>query len=464
MRTLVISDLHLGSASRSDLLRSPALRATLIDALRDVDRLVLLGDVLELRHGPSANALRAAGPVLQDLGAAMAGKQIVLLAGNHDHALVERWLERRSEDLECPPLERTQTFSAEEASPLAESLARWAGPAEVTVAYPGLAIRDDVYAIHGHYLDCHLTVPTMERLAIAAMGRLLDRPPESLRSVDDYEAVSAPVFAWINAVAATGKTGSALNGTTTMRMWRALDKDRPATHAANGYAAKTDATNGRVVGTANGGGGASGAGEASGAGGARGACGARGAANGNGDGDGDGASASMHPLARGDRSGDGEGGTLARVVAAARPRADGAKRLLRREAVRRGFPLAVAALNRAQLGPVQADVSSTALRRAGLEAMGEVATRLGVSDRYVIFGHTHRVGPLRGDDEHEWTPNGVKLVNTGSWTYSPGFLTPTPGESPYWPGSCVIVEEQGPPRIERLLLERSHEELRAARS
>lgn len=379
MRTLVVSDLHLGHSSRADVLRIPEVRAALIDVLRDVDRLVLLGDVLELRHGPSANVLRAAGPVFEELGAAMAGKQIVLLAGNHDHALVERWLERRTEDLECQPLQPTQTFAPQDASPLAESLARWAGPAEVSVAYPGIALRDDVYAIHGHYLDCHLTVPTMERLAIAAMGRMLERPPESLHSVEDYEAVSAPVFAWINAVAATGKTGSALNGTTTTRMWRALDKDRAVTHQA-------------------------------------------------------------------------------------RPRARAAKQLLGREVVRRGFPLAVAALNRARLGPVEADVSGEALRRAGVDAMGEVAVRLGVGDRYVIFGHTHRAGPLRGDDEREWRPRGVRLLNTGSWAYSPGFLTPTPGQSPYWPGSCVVIEDSGPPRIERLLVDRSHEELRAARS
>jgi predicted phosphodiesterase len=379
VRTLVVSDLHLGHSSRADVLRIPEVRAALIDVLRDVDRLVLLGDVLELRHGPSANVLRAAGPVFEELGAAMAGKQIVLLAGNHDHALVERWLERRTEDLECQPLQPTQTFAPQDASPLAESLARWAGPAEVSVAYPGIALRDDVYAIHGHYLDCHLTVPTMERLAIAAMGRMLERPPESLHSVEDYEAVSAPVFAWINAVAATGKTGSALNGTTTTRMWRALDKDRAVTHQA-------------------------------------------------------------------------------------RPRARAAKQLLGREVVRRGFPLAVAALNRARLGPVEADVSGEALRRAGVDAMGEVAVRLGVGDRYVIFGHTHRAGPLRGDDEREWRPRGVRLLNTGSWAYSPGFLTPTPGQSPYWPGSCVVIEDSGPPRIERLLVDRSHEELRAARS
>jgi hypothetical protein len=45
-------------------------------------------------------------------------------------------------------------------------------------------------------------------------------------------------------------------------------------------------------------------------------------------------------------------------------------------------------------------------------------------------------------------------VNTGSWSYARVFLTATPGESPYWPGTCVIVEDSGPPSIVRLLQDR----------
>lgn len=410
MRTLIVSDLHLGSASRADVLRDASVRAALVDALRDVDRLVLLGDTLELRHGPSGAAMRAAGPVLQELGAAMAGKQIVVVAGNHDHALVEGWLERRAESAERLPIAPAQSFAAAEASPLASSLARWAAPAEVSVAYPGIWLRDDVYAMHGHYLDCHFTVPTMERLAIATMGRVLGRPPESLQSADDYEAVTAPVFAWIDAVAATGTTSAALNGSTTIKVWNALDR---------GSSSRSR----------------------------------------------DGSSSRERPSGDGFSSPDGsssrDGGS--RDGSASR-RWEEAKRTIGRQAVRRGFPLAVAALNRARLGPVKADVSSDALRRAGLEAMGEVATRLGVGSAHVIFGHTHRVGPLPGDDEQEWRPRGVKLLNTGSWVYSPGFLTPTPGESAYWPGSCVVVEESGPPELRRLLVDRGHEQLQPART
>jgi hypothetical protein len=52
-------------------------------------------------------------------------------------------------------------------------------------------------------------------------------------------------------------------------------------------------------------------------------------------------------------------------------------------------------------------------------------------------------------------------VNAGNWTYSSSFLTTTPGESPYWPGGCVLVEDTGPPQSKRLLNDRSHAELAA---
>jgi hypothetical protein len=43
VRTLVISDLHLGSRNGVDVLRRPAARDALLEALDGVDRLVLLG-------------------------------------------------------------------------------------------------------------------------------------------------------------------------------------------------------------------------------------------------------------------------------------------------------------------------------------------------------------------------------------------------------------------------------------
>ena len=181
MRTLIISDLHLGSASGADVLRRAELRAPLLDALEGVDRLVLLGDVLELRHGPPRDAMAAARPFFEDLGRVLGARELVITAGNHDHALVEPWLSRRGEVDEPPPLGVEQLLEPAEVSPMLERIAEWASPARVRVAYPGVWVRPDVYATHGHYLDCHLTVPTLERLSMAVMSRALGRPAGSVR-------------------------------------------------------------------------------------------------------------------------------------------------------------------------------------------------------------------------------------------------------------------------------------------
>ena len=84
--------------------------------------------------------------------------------------------------------------------------------------------------------------------------------------------------------------------------------------------------------------------------------------------------------------------------------------------------------------------------------MGEVAARLELGDAYVVFGHTHRAGPLPGDDEREWRGRGgARLVNTGSWTYASIFLDAEPGESPYWPGGACSWRTGGRRVAQRLL-------------
>jgi predicted phosphodiesterase len=392
MRTLIISDLHLGSVSGSDVLRRAELREPLLEALADVDRLVLLGDVLELRHGPVREALAAARPFFEALGDALAGRELVIVAGNHDHALVEPWLARRGAEDRPAPLGLEQLLDPQDVSPAYERIAGWASPASVLIAYPGLWVRPDVYATHGHYLDCHLTIPTLERLSVGAMSRLLGRPADAFETVADYEAIGSPVFAWRDAVARDGHTGSTLNGMATVSAWSALRGDRHGQAGARGTASSS---------------------------------------------------------ANGRRPRRSRGSLL---------------RELRRRALVAAFPLAVAALNRAGLGPLSANISGTELRRAGLRAMDEVAVHLGLGDAHVVFGHTHRAGPLAGDEMGEWRGrDGARLLNAGSWTYAGIFLTPTPGESPYWPGSGVLVEDDGPPQLLRLLQDRTREQIRPPR-
>jgi hypothetical protein len=126
--------------------------------------------------------------------------------------------------------------------------------------------------------------------------------------------------------------------------------------------------------------------------------------------------------------------------------------------------LLVAALNAPDWDP--STRTSRAASCAGpARAVGEVTQRLGLGNAYVIFGHTHRAGPIPGDREQEWlAPGGAQLVNTGCWTYDGYFLTSAPGESPYWPGGCVLVEADGPPQLRRLLEDRPHAQLRPSRA
>jgi predicted phosphodiesterase len=367
------------------------MRASLLQAVADADRVVLLGDVLELRHGPPREAVAAARAFFEDLGHALAGRELIVVAGNHDHALVEPWLARRGEAEEAPlPLGLEQLIEPAEASSALARIAAWASPARTLVAYPGLWVRPDVYACHGHYLDCHLTVPTLERLSMAAMSRLLGRAPSTFQSVGEYESLGAPVYAWRDAVARDAHTSDALNGMATVAAWQALGGARDGARPGTGA-----------------------------------------------------------------RSAQGRRGSRLR----------GASARVRRWALVRGFPLAVAGLNRAGFGPLRSEISGVELRRAGLQAMGEVAARLGLEDAYVVFGHTHRAGPLPGDEPREWRGReGARLINAGNWTYAKAFLRDAPGESPYWPGTCVVVEGSGPPRLERLLQDRSHAEIMPIRA
>src|SRR3954468_9601868 len=102
--TLIVSALHLGGRTRAAVLRKPEVRPPLLEALRGVDRLVLLGDVLELRHGPPAEALSRSESFFRGVAGGFPDGEVVLLAGNHDHQTIEPWLARRARAKEPAPL------------------------------------------------------------------------------------------------------------------------------------------------------------------------------------------------------------------------------------------------------------------------------------------------------------------------------------------------------------------------
>lgn len=337
------------------MLRRAEPRARLLEAAAGCERLVLLGDVIEFRHGPLSEALDAAEPVLEEIAAALgAGRQVLLVPGNHDHRLLREWLGRRAADAAPPPLGLEAAVEWRDDEPLAR-IVRALEPAAVSVSYPGAWLREDVYAIHGHYCDRHSTVPILERLGSGLMARLIPEPDGGPAQAEDYEATLGPMYDWIDAVAERGGFAGARGGSVQVRAWRGLQPGRR-------------------------------------------------------------------------------------------------RRRLRGRAVRLGFLAFVFALNRAGMGPLRADISGAELRRSGLRATAEALGRLGVDAPHVIFGHTHRAGPLAGDDRSEWMASaGMALLNAGSWVYERGFLGDDPGRSPYRPGFAAVVPADGPPELVNLL-------------
>lgn len=327
-----------------DVLRREPERAALVGALPEFDRLVLLGDLLELRHGPLRNALADAAPVLRELGSAVG--EVVVVPGNHDHGLLRGWLERRDPSVPLG-LDSTVEWDPREAlGAVVEQLA----PAHVRVAYPGVWLREDVYANHGHYGDRHNTVPILERLFCGLTVRVAGEPAGGPARAEDYEAALAPMYAWAEAVAQSGSHGIGRGQSFQVAAWQAMN-----------------------------------------------------------------------------------GGSR--------------RKSLRSRTMGLGLAAAVAGLNRAGMGPLRADVSGVALRRGALAGFTEVVDRLGVPARHVIFGHTHRAGPLPGDDPSEWG----RLLNTGSWVHERGFIGDDPLGSPYRPGFAAIVGDDGPPELINLL-------------
>ncbi|MEO8688670.1 MAG: hypothetical protein ABI611_10675 [Solirubrobacteraceae bacterium] len=252
MRTLVVSDLHLGSTRDADLLRRADLRAPLLEAVARHDRLVILGDAVELREALQRDVAEIAASVFADLGRALGPDgELLLVGGNHDHGLVAGWIDGRLQTEPPGFLGLEQRIAPADAGLLAAKLAALAAPARVELAYPGVWLRDDVYAIHGHYSDLHTTVPTFERLAAGAMGRWVVHLPERDASADAYEAALAPIYAWMHALVQRSQNGPLTGGAgASARAWVALTGEGRRTHPLRaaglgaGYAAAVAAING----------------------------------------------------------------------------------------------------------------------------------------------------------------------------------------------------------------------------
>jgi UDP-2,3-diacylglucosamine pyrophosphatase LpxH len=183
VRTLVISDLHLGARLQRDVLRRREALDPLLAALEDVERLVLLGDIVELAEGRPPRAMEVAEPVLRAIGVRLgAESEVVVVPGNHDRAFVRPWLRANGipADVDAAmPLDATPGLAR---------LASWLAPARVRVHYPGVWLSDRVWATHGHYLDRHLLPEAAYGIARGLLGRL----PRDGATPADYERAGGP--------------------------------------------------------------------------------------------------------------------------------------------------------------------------------------------------------------------------------------------------------------------------------
>jgi predicted phosphodiesterase len=340
LRTAVISDLHLGSRRRDDVLREPAVRAALLRAAAGADQIVLLGDSVELRDRPLREALAVAEPFFAALGTALGGGRLVIVPGNHDHRLVHEAAQLRRRPSRRTELHETIDPGAGGALGRIRSLVG----TEVLVAYPGVWLGNGVWATHGHYLDAHSATPTVECVAAAAVAFARRRSPLRAVSPADYEAILSPTYRLYFEIAQR------------RRLERLADVGKAVVRALE-----------RGVGV--------------------------------------------------------------------REAADQKRR--------------PPTFGKGRLGAVEGE-----LRRPGVLPLGAVLERLGVEADHVLFGHTHRTGPLPGDVEALWrTPSGARLWNTGSWVYERGVCVPAGPAGPYWPGTVTLIEG-GRPRFVRALDDR----------
>ena len=152
MRTLLVSDLHLGQRGGGvSVLERPAPLATLLSALEDYDRLVLLGDTVELQEAHSAHSLPVAELILRRIAEQLGpDRQLVLVPGNHDHELVREWAQAQG-----PGLARENLVPLD-SSPLLTEVVSWLADTRVEVRYPGLWLADGVWAAHGHQLNHYM--------------------------------------------------------------------------------------------------------------------------------------------------------------------------------------------------------------------------------------------------------------------------------------------------------------------
>jgi len=151
VRTLVISDLHLGQGGGTSVLTRRRPMAALARALDQHDRLVLLGDIVEMQEAHPEYSMGVAEPVLRAIAERLGPeKELVLVAGNHDHELVRGWVAAQGGDLAL------ENEVPADASAALARVCSYLSATQVSVQYPALWLAPGVWATHGHYMANYL--------------------------------------------------------------------------------------------------------------------------------------------------------------------------------------------------------------------------------------------------------------------------------------------------------------------
>ena len=134
-----------------------------------------------------------------------AGRRVTVVPGNHDHGLAAPWLDRlRLDGRSSAPRACGRCEPGD--GPLGRIAAAYMPRHALSrVAYPGLRLRPDVYATHGHYLDMPLTVPRIESVAASIDGARSAAAGRRPTGAADYEAALAPLYGLLGGFAESGR-------------------------------------------------------------------------------------------------------------------------------------------------------------------------------------------------------------------------------------------------------------------